>query len=86
MSVLGVMSSDVGSKTIEHNLAALGNRAAYGMGSRMALLLYPLAALLRDVDQPKVLIVGPRTEDDIFWARSLGMSMPGGWTYSHTVP
>lgn len=71
--VLETMSDDVGKETISHNMGALSNRAAYGMGNRMALLLYPLAALVRDIDQPKVLIVGPRTEDDIFWARSLGM-------------
>ncbi|QWD94872.1 methyltransferase domain-containing protein [Polynucleobacter sp. MG-Unter2-18] len=71
--IFEAIGSEVGKETIEHNMGALSNRAAYGMGNRMALLLYPLAALVRDIERPKVLIVGPRTEDDIFWARSLGM-------------
>lgn len=71
--VLEAIADEVGKETIAHNMGALSNRAAYGMGNRMALLLYPLAALVRDIEHPKVLIVGPRTEDDIFWARSLGM-------------
>lgn len=71
--ILQGIGTAVGEKTVEHNMGALNSRAAYGMGNRMALLLYPLAALVRDIKQPKVLIVGPRTEDDIFWARSLGM-------------
>lgn len=71
--IFEAIGNEVGKETIEHNMGALSNRAAYGMGNRMALLLYPLAALVRDIERPKVLIVGPRTEDDIFWARSLGM-------------
>ena len=71
--VLEGIGGEVGEDAIEHNMGALSNRAAFGMGNRMALLLYPMAALIRDIEQPKVLIVGPRTEDDIFWARSLGM-------------
>lgn len=64
----------VGRHTIEHNLGALDNRAAFGMGNRMSLLLYPLAAVLRGREDVKVLIVGPRTEDDIYWARALGIN------------
>ncbi len=71
--VFEAIGDEIGKDTIEHNMGALSNRAAYGMDNRMALLLYPLAALVRDMALPKVLIVGPRTEDDIFWARSLGM-------------
>ena len=59
--------------TLSHNLGAFGHDAAFGMGNRMALLLYPTAALLRGVADARVLIVGPRTEDDIFWAWSLGL-------------
>jgi hypothetical protein len=40
------------------------------MANRMALLLYPTAAALRDRREARVLIVGPRTADDIFWARA----------------
>lgn len=71
--VIETIGDEIGEKAIDYNLEALNNRAAYGMGNRMGLLLYPLAALLHDNKQAKVLIVGPRTEDDIFWARSLGM-------------
>lgn len=67
-------SGGVGRQTIEHNLSALDNRAAFGMGNRMELLLYPLAAVLRGREDAKVLIVGPRTEDDIYWARALGIN------------
>ena len=67
-------SGGVGHHTIEHNLDALDNRAAFGMGNRMSLLLYPLAAVLRGREDAKVLIVGPRTEDDIYWARALGIN------------
>jgi SAM-dependent methyltransferase len=74
MKVMPVMTDGVGQHTVEHNMSALHFRAAFGMGNRMALLLYPLAAALRNVPDAKVLIVGPRTEDDLYWARSLGVT------------
>jgi SAM-dependent methyltransferase len=74
MKVMPTMADRVGEHTIEHNIGALQDRAAFGMGNRMALLLYPLAAALRDRPDAKVLIVGPRTEDDLYWARALGMA------------
>lgn len=67
------VNSLVGSDTVSHNKSALVDKAAFGMGNRMALLLYPIAALLRQRKDAQMLIVGPRTEDDIFWARSLGL-------------
>jgi SAM-dependent methyltransferase len=69
----GSGSAGIGEHTIDHNLGALSERAAFGMGNRMALLLYPLAACLRTNPKAKVLIVGPRTEDDLYWAKALGM-------------
>ena len=36
----------VGKDTIKHNLSALEVRAGFGMGNRMSILLYPLAAIL----------------------------------------
>jgi SAM-dependent methyltransferase len=64
----------VGEKAISHNISAFDHSAAFGMARRMSLLLYPTAAVFKDrLNDIKVLIVGPRTEDDIFWARSLGM-------------
>lgn len=68
------MDKAVGEQTITHNLSAFGNNAVFGMAKRMSLLLFPTAAIFKDrLDSVHVLIVGPRTEDDIFWARSLGM-------------
>ena len=69
------MDLGVGRTTIEYNLGAFNNEeAAFGMAGRMALLLYPVAALCKDhLHSTKVLIVGPRTEDDILWAKSLGL-------------
>ena len=70
------ISDAVGHDTIKHNFAALsrGDAAAFGMSRRMSLLLFPVAAILKDrLETARVLIVGPRTEDDIFWAKSLGL-------------
>ena len=78
----------VGAYTIKHNMDALQEAAAFGMGNRMALLIFPMAAMLRNKKDAKVLIVGPRTEDDIFWARSLGMRNTRGFdlfTYSDFI-
>ena len=76
----------VGEDTIKHNLSALEVRAGFGMGNRMSILLYPLAAILgRRKHDSKVLIVCPRTEDDIYWARALGIMDVRGldlFTYS----
>jgi len=73
MQTLTAMSDGVGEFTIAHNVGGLSNFGAFGMGNRMAILLYPLAAALRDIDDPHVLIVGPRTEDDLFLAQALGI-------------
>jgi SAM-dependent methyltransferase len=82
------MTDGVGEIAVSHNFSALDSAAAFGMGNRMMLLLYPVAALLRGRKNPKVLIVGPRTEDDIFWARSLVMRDAIGFdlfTYSEHI-
>ena len=79
----------VKASTVEYNLTAFDQpRAAFGMGKRMSLILYPLAALLRDHPTAKVLIIGPRTEDDILWARSLGIHQARGldlFSYSNLI-
>jgi SAM-dependent methyltransferase len=69
------ITSAVGRQTIDHNLGALkAAQAVFGMAGRMSLLLYPIAAVLKDrLATSRILIVGPRTEDDIFWAKSLGL-------------
>ncbi len=38
----------------------------------MAILLYPLFGLFYPTYNKKLLIVGPRTEDDIIWAKAIG--------------
>ncbi|MDP2076964.1 MAG: methyltransferase domain-containing protein [Sulfuricurvum sp.] len=78
-------NQDIGKETVRHNLNALLNEpAAFGMGGRMAILLYPIASLLRHKKHNKVLIVGPRTEDDIFWAKSLGLNAIGLDLFSYS--
>jgi len=53
--------------------------AAFGCGGRMAMLLHPLRGFLFPNHQTaKVLIVGPRTEDDVIWARSIGLHRARG--------
>lgn len=88
MRLLDTMTEGVGKHTVEHNMGALAGRAAFGMGNRMSILLYPLAAALREADNPRVLIVGPRTEDDLFLAKSLGMGNVRGldlFSYSEMI-
>jgi len=85
---LATMTDGVGKHTLEHNMGALAGRAAFGMGNRMAILLYPIAVAVRDIENPRVLIVGPRTEDDLFLAKSLGMRNVRGldlFSYSEMI-
>lgn len=51
--------------------------SAFGMGGRMSIVLYPVASLLHHSQTKKILLVGPRTEDDIFWAKGLGLNPVG---------
>ena len=88
MKTAATFTDGVGQYTIQHNMAALSDRAAFGMGNRMAILLYPLAASLRDTPDARVLIVGPRTEDDLFLAKSLGLRNVRGldlFSYSELI-
>lgn len=68
--------SEIGERTIPHNLDAFAYDAAFGCGNRMALLIYPLVAYYHfhavQRQDVKILVVGPRTEDDIFWLRAYG--------------
>jgi SAM-dependent methyltransferase len=67
-------SPSVGHDAVKYNLSAFQHNAVFGMGRRMSLLIFPIAAFLKEaLNSARVLIVGPRTEDDIFWARSLGL-------------
>jgi SAM-dependent methyltransferase len=75
MRMLETPGSGVSAEVIPYNLGAFREtHSVFGMGRRMGLLLYPAAALLREAPQARVLVVGPRTEDDIFWAWSLGLT------------
>ena len=67
------------SYAVSHNLSALDQDCAYGMEKRMSLVLYPSVALLREKGKlASCLIIGPRTEDDILWAWSLGLKNTRG--------
>ena len=72
----GAQNDNFNDAMVDYNAAF--HDATFGCGGRMALLLYPLVALLYPNFNQKVLIVGPRTEDDIVWARSLGLESVRG--------
>lgn len=76
-------SSSINHKTVEYNLTAFDSDSAFGCGQRMGLLIYPVVAYntSNNVDKSKlkVLIVGCRTEDDIFWMKSYGFSQTMGF-------
>lgn len=57
-------------KIVDYN--AVFHDSAFGCGGRMAILLYPLFGLFYPTYNKKLLIVGPRTEDDIIWAKAIG--------------
>ena len=85
-------SAKIGEKTVSHNLDALNVDAAFGCGGRMALLIYPLVAYYHFYsvrrEDIKILIVGPRTEDDIFWLRAYGFFGVSGldlFSYSESI-
>lgn len=75
-------SSNIGEQTIAHNLSAFEQSpsAVFGCNGRMGLLIYPVISYYVD-DRWKlnVLIVGCRSEDDIFWMRSYGFSKTIGF-------
>lgn len=87
--IMSGMDEAVGGDTLSHNLNAFGSASVFGMGKRMSLLLYPVATLLKDeLGTARILIVGPRTEDDIFWAKSLGLYNTNGmdlFSYSRHI-
>lgn len=76
-------STNIGEKTIEHNLSAFDVNAGYGCGGRMGLLIYPIISFYSfytiDKSKLKVLMVGCRTEDDIYWMRAYGFSQAIGF-------
>jgi SAM-dependent methyltransferase len=72
LNFLNEISPNVRQSVLEHNLSAFNHDAAFGCGNRMSILLYPLSALIQDKQAAKVLVVGPRTEDDIFLSKALG--------------
>lgn len=73
-----VQSRQIGDDTLRHNLAALDSPSAFGCGGRMGLLIHPLVGYYSffRIDRPslRILLVGTRTEDDIYWARAYGFS------------
>lgn len=76
-------SASIGKKTISHNMSAFEDLdSAFGCGERMGLLIYPVVAYNSfhaiDKGKQKVLIVGCRTEDDIYWMKSFGFQQTIG--------
>ena len=78
MKFLDDLGPEVRQSVIEHNLSAFNHDAAFGCGNRMAIVLYPLSALIQDKTSANILIAGPRTEDDIFLAKALGLANTKG--------
>jgi SAM-dependent methyltransferase len=88
LKILDEFTDQVGEDTINHNISAFNHDAVFGMGKRMSLLLYPIAAFLGTCNNASLLIVGPRSEDDIFWAKSLGIGNTVGldlFSYSNLI-
>lgn len=69
-------SSSIGEQTVSHNLKAFKESGGFGVGQRMGLLLYPIIAHDSfnrvNKSEKKILLVGCRTEDDIYWLRAYG--------------
>ncbi|OHA24448.1 MAG: hypothetical protein A3D50_01465 [Candidatus Taylorbacteria bacterium RIFCSPHIGHO2_02_FULL_44_12] len=67
-------NTQIGEKTISHNLSAFElPRAVFGCGGRMGLLIYPIIGYFsKNRRSKKILVVGCRTEDDIYWLRAYG--------------
>lgn len=78
MRFLDSLGPEVRQSVIDHNLSAFNHDAAFGCGNRMAILMYPLSTLIQDKASAKILITGPRTEDDIFLAKALGLTNTKG--------
>lgn len=83
-------NKQIGEKTIEHNLSAFNYpRAVFGCGGRMGLLIYPLVGFFaKNRKEKKILVVGCRTEDDIYWLRAYGFLNTYGFdlfSYSDNV-
>lgn len=75
---LDTLGPEVRQSVITHNMSAFKYNAAFGCGNRMTIVLYPLSTLIQEKASAKVLIVGPRTEDDIFLAKALGLENTKG--------
>ena len=85
---LDAKNNETPQKGIDHNYSAMKNSVAFGMHNRMTKVLYPLSSLIADHGKAKILILGPRTEDDIFLCKSLGMHNCRGldlFTYSPLI-
>jgi SAM-dependent methyltransferase len=88
MRFLDGLGPEVRQSVIEHNLSAFNHDAAFGCGNRMSVLMYPLSALIQEKSTAKVLIAGPRTEDDIYLAKALGLRNTKGvdlFSYSQYI-
>ena len=71
-------TENISSETLNHNLSAFKRSVVFGMHNRMTRILYPLSSLIINKKNAKILIIGPRTEDDIFLAKALGFDSAEG--------
>lgn len=77
-----------GDRTVTHNLDAFNDNAVFGMSGRMGLLIYPVVAFYRNALDANMLIVGCRTEDDLYWLKGYGYKNVQGYdliSYSNDV-
>ena len=78
-------SAKIGETTIAHNLSAFHQVKGpeFQSGGRMGLLIYPIVSYFKffssDPSAVKILIVGCRSEDDVYWMRSYGFPLTYGF-------
>ncbi len=69
----GRLVSLIGEHTVEanykHNIKAI-----YGANNRMAMLLYPISVIETLSRESRILVIGPRNENDIFMLMGLGFN------------
>mgnify|MGYP002817689803 CR=1 FL=1 len=74
MQILQDRTQSATQEAIDSNFKLFDHSYVFGMQGRMIPVLYPLSCLIKNKSEARVLIIGPRTEDDIFLAKSLGIT------------
>src|SRR5688572_20896498 len=63
-------SEDAFKTTVMHNM-----RSLYGANNRMNLLLFPLSVIERLTAESRILVIGPRNENDLYSLVGLGFKL-----------